>query len=87
MHQEVLTALTSRPNVRVFYFMDDTDLITNLDNYCDYIHYSPEICQELARRLLEEEPLSPQEVQPRIEAMRTFLAGYDFESLFQSPAE
>lgn len=87
MHQEVLTALTSRPNVRVFYFMDDTDLITNLDNYCDYIHYSPEICQELAQRLLEEEPLSPQEIQPRIEAMGSFLAGYDFESLFQSPTE
>lgn len=38
MQQKVLEELTSRPNTRVFYFMDDLDLITNLDNYCDHVH-------------------------------------------------
>ena len=55
MHERVLEGLISRPNVRVFYFMDDQALITDLDQYSDHIHYSPDVCQELARRLLEEE--------------------------------
>ena len=87
MHQEILTTLTTRPNVRVFYFMDDWALITNLDCYSDHIHYSPAVCQELARRLLEEEPLSPQEVADRIDGFRTGLEHYDFDSLFQAAAE
>ena len=75
MHERVLEGLISRPNVRVFYFMDDQALITDLDQYSDHIHYSPDVCQELARRLLE--------IAPRMEAFRDFLSTYDFESLFQ----
>ena len=40
MHERVLEGLISRPNVRVFYFMDDQALITDLDQYSDHIHYS-----------------------------------------------
>lgn len=87
MHQEILTTLTTRSNVRVFYFMDDWALITNLDCYSDHIHYSPAVCRELARRLLEEEPLSPQAVADRINGFRTGLEHYDFDSLFQAAAE
>ena len=83
MHERVLEGLISRPNVRVFYFMDDQALITDLDQYSDHIHYSPNVCQELARRLLEEEPMTAQEIAPRMEAFRDFLSTYDFESLFQ----
>ena len=83
MHERVLEGLISRPNVRVFYFMDDQALITDLDQYSDHIHYSPDVCQELARRLLEEEPMTAQEIAPRMEAFRDFLSTYDFESLFQ----
>lgn len=83
MHERVLEGLISRPNVRVFYFMDDQALITDLDQYSDHIHYSPDVCQELARRLLEEEPMTAQEIASRMEAFRDFLSTYDFESLFQ----
>lgn len=83
MHERVLEGLISRPNVRVFYFMVDQALITDLDQYSDHIHYSPDVCQELTRRLLEEEPMTAQEIAPRMEAFRDFLSTYDFESLFQ----
>ena len=74
MHERVLEGLISRPNVRVFYFMDDQALITDLDQYSDHIHYSPDVCQE---------PMTAQEIAPRMEAFRDFLSTYDFESLFQ----
>lgn len=40
---EVYGALLSHPNVRLFYFQDDWDIITNLNNYKDYSHYSKDI--------------------------------------------
>lgn len=40
---EVYGTLLSYPNVRLFYFQDDWDTITNLDNYKDYSHYSQDI--------------------------------------------
>lgn len=66
MQQKVLEELTSRPNTRVFYFMDDLDLITSLDNYCDHVHYSPAVCQELAHRILQDQPMTQEEIAPRI---------------------
>ncbi len=82
MQQQVMETLISRPNVRLFYFMDDLDLITNLDNYGDHVHYAPEVCQELARRLLEEEPMTAQEIAPRMAAFRAFLEDYPYDTLF-----
>ena len=84
MQQKVLEELTSRPNTRVFYFMDDLDLVTNLDNYCDHVHYSPAVCQELAHRILQDQPMTQEEIAPRIAAFRAFLQSYDFDALFQS---
>ncbi len=35
--------LLAYDNVRVFYFQDMEDVVTDLDNYADYTHYKPEI--------------------------------------------
>ena len=63
---------------------DDLDLITSLDNYCDHVHYSPAVCQELAHRILQDQPMTQEEIAPRIAAFRAFLQSYDFDALFES---
>lgn len=35
--------LLSYPNVKIFYFQNEYDLITDLNNYCDYTHYHYEL--------------------------------------------
>lgn len=40
---EVYGTLLYNDNVRLFYFQDDFDIITNLNNYKDYSHYSKDI--------------------------------------------
>ncbi len=40
---EVFNSLLDYDNVRIFYFQDNWDIITDLDNYKDYSHYSKEI--------------------------------------------
>ena len=46
---EVYKKLLEYDNVRVFYFQDNWDVITDLDNYKDYSHFS----QEISHRLYE----------------------------------
>ncbi len=83
MQQRALEALSSRPNTRVFYFMDDIELITNLDNYCDHVHYSPAVCEQLLEEMVHGEPVDPAEIGTRIETFRTFLLNYDFDALWE----
>lgn len=40
---EVYGTLLWKPNVRLFYFQDNWDIISNLNNYKDYSHYSQDI--------------------------------------------
>ncbi|MDE5680306.1 MAG: hypothetical protein K2I01_07775 [Lachnospiraceae bacterium] len=41
--KQVIEALLAYPNVKIYYFQDDFDYITNFDNYCDYTHYRHEM--------------------------------------------
>lgn len=43
--EKTLPELLSCPNVSVYFFQSDENIICNLDNYMDMIHYSPEINQ------------------------------------------
>lgn len=82
MQKMVLEELTSRENTQVFYFMDNQERITNLDNYCDHIHYSPAVCRQLIQELAEGTPITQEEIGPRLEAFRAFVTSYDYDSLF-----
>jgi hypothetical protein len=82
MQRFVLEELTSRPNVEVFYFMDQYDIMANLDNYGDHIHYSPQISNQLVEEMARSKPISKEEIGPRLQALRNFVVSYDFDSLF-----
>lgn len=87
MHRVVLETLSSRPNATVFYFMDALDIITNLDYYGDYIHYSPEICDRLMDglkgELAESPPITPAEIAPRLKDFRAALEAYPFDAIWE----
>lgn len=44
-------ALLAFENVEIYYFQNDAEIITNLDNYMDTIHFSEEINHEIVRRM------------------------------------
>ena len=48
---QVLPVLLRYDNVEVYYFQNDMDVICNLDNYMDLVHYSPEINQYMLERI------------------------------------
>ena len=46
--KQVIETLLACPNVKIYYFQDDFDYITNFDNYCDYTHYRHEMNDYMA---------------------------------------
>ena len=50
--KEMVAALLSYDNVKVFCFQDDEEIITNLDNYMDSIRFTPEINKVMLDRMV-----------------------------------
>jgi len=41
--------LSEYENVEIFFFQNDPEIICNLNNYADYTHYSPQICEYMVQ--------------------------------------
>ncbi len=83
MQRYVLEELTDRPNVKLYYFMDRYEVMANLDNYCDHIHFSPAISAQLVDYMADEAPMTREEIAPRLAALRNFVESFDYESIFE----
>lgn len=53
--EETMPVLCELENVKVYYFQDDRDIVCNLDNYMDMLHYSPEINQLMLECIVADE--------------------------------
>ena len=49
--EETLPALLAYDNVELYYFQSDKEIVCDLDNYMDMLHYSPEISQYMLEQL------------------------------------
>lgn len=52
--QTAMEALLDFENVKFFYFQNDREVITNLENYMDLLHFSPDINHYICNSLTEE---------------------------------
>ncbi len=52
--EQTVGRLLTYDNVQMFYFQDETEIITNLDNYMDTLHFSPEINQYMTEQIIAE---------------------------------
>ena len=67
-----METLLSRENVKLFYFQNDREIITNLENYMDILHFSPEINRYICDSLIKGEHRVDKDNSERvIEEMRT----------------
>ena len=51
--EQAMKTLLSYKNVKLFYFQNDREVITNLENYMDILHFSPEINHYICDSLIE----------------------------------
>jgi hypothetical protein len=72
------------PNVKLFNFNDQYDIITNLDNYRDREHYSTEINSKILEWIADDEGLVTKDnYLERLEIEKEYYLNYDYESIFQ----
>ena len=50
--EQAMKTLLSYENVKLFYFQNDREIITDLENYMDIIHFSPEINRYICESLI-----------------------------------
>lgn len=78
--------LKSYDNVTMYYFADNKDIVCDLNNYADYIHYHPSINRYMAEcfvsgeNIITKEP-SDKDMESYIQKVREMLDGYDFGTL------
>ncbi len=71
--EQAVGALIVYDNVDMYYFQDETDIITDLENYMDTLHFSPEINRYMADQMIAENEkyrLTEENYQERLSGMR-----------------
>lgn len=78
-----LNMLVNIDNIKVFCFMDDYDIVTDLSNYRDIAHYKGDINSIIMRAMKNEEYLITNDnINDKMEELRTFYNNYDYESIY-----
>ena len=79
--ERVCDALVPYGNVKLYGFVMDRDIVTNLDNYCDYIHHSGAVCDRvLSLMAADQDRLTPENARQTIAKWRDFVVYYDYNA-------
>ena len=69
--EQTMDALLPFDNVEIYYYQNDEEIVCNLDNYMDLVHYSPAINQlMLERMIVGVGRITPDNMEEEIEKMR-----------------
>ncbi len=80
--RQIMEQLFACPNVRVYYFQNDYDFITDLNNYSDYTHYTHEMNDQMTRWFAEDDcpyEVSAENYEAVLDAMKEWLEKCDYE--------
>ena len=82
MERTAIEELLQYPNIRLFSFSDDFEMICDLDNYKDYLHYGKWINSRILEQMKEEEHLLTKDnYQEYLQNIQDFYTAYDYASL------
>ena len=72
------------PNVKLYNFYNQYDVITNTDNYRDKEHYSAEINSKILKWMASDVGLITKDnYRERFEEEKEYYLNYDYESIFK----
>ncbi len=76
--------LSQYENVHLYSFLGREDIITNLDNYTDYIHCSGAVTKLEAESMMAGlDPVTADNYRERVAQLREFVTNYDYDALFE----
>lgn len=83
MEQIVIEKLLECPNVHLYSFTNDFDLICNLDNYKDRVHYSAEINSGILEWIVQgKHELTKDNYETYVSDIIDFYTTYDYDTIF-----
>lgn len=75
------------PNIKLYDFFSNYEIICNLDNYKDFEHYGEEINSKILNWMWEGEYLlTTDNYEAHFEEVRDFYYNYDYDGFFNSIA-
>lgn len=82
--QTITERLTAYENVTVYFFQGDTDIIKNLDNYMDVLHFSEAVNRLLCDRIAAGEGrVTATSLPAKLEALRETVIQFSLSEITQ----
>ena len=76
--------LLSYDNVRVFCFLGVEEIVCNLNNYADYIHYHEDTCRYITDCFVSgQQEVTQENCEEVFEALKELALTYDYESIWE----
>lgn len=83
MLADAIETLLAYDNVELQFFMADTDIITNLDNYADHIHVAGRVTYRLAEAMpTGRYRLTEENWRQVLDGLQEFVVNYDYDSIW-----
>lgn len=81
--ERVMNSLLQHENTRIFYFQDDLDIVTDLNNYRDYSHFKQDINYYMYECMRDgKKEVTKDTYFDKLLDMYNYAMDYDYESLF-----
>ena len=78
--KQIMEALLAYPNVRIFYFQNQFDYITDLSHYCDYSHYNYDMNNYMTECFADDtHRVTSENYEAAIKEMFSFMTACEFE--------
>lgn len=86
MLDEVTEVLLGYPNAELQFFMADTDVITDLDNYADHIHVAGRVTYRMSQAMpTGVYRLTSANRREVLDGLEEFVVNYDYSGIFNAP--
>ncbi len=82
-YEVISRMLLEYDNCEIFFFADEEDIITDLNNYADYTHYHPRYNSLMVRYFADgtDRVSGPEDLEAHISHMREIAEGFDYDEL------
>lgn len=79
-----IRTLLQYENVKIYYFQDEKDIITNLDNYRDSCHHKPEYNRYMFECIRDgKKMITLEDYEEKLTAMYEYVVSYPYDQLWQ----
>ena len=81
-YEYIAESLLAYDNVQVFYFQNEEEMITDLNNYADYEHYRPQFNQFMTACFASgRDEIKPGQMRAGLDKMRDIIDRFDFDEV------